>query len=73
MITENQSKLKVGDKVRYSNSFLRSISAYAGSLPFAKGRITSITDFGSTKIAMIRWNDPEVPAKVNVANLEKVR
>lgn len=63
----------VGDTVQYSADWLRSVGAYTGELPRVKGKVTSITDYGSTKVATIDWGNPEIPERVNVANLTKVK
>lgn len=66
----------VGDRVKYKREFLRSISCFTGSLPFARGTIIALKGDGKNwMIATIRWDagrdvDPsEVPEKVNAANL----
>ena len=65
--------LKPGDKVAYSTRFLQSISAYTGDLPFARGVIRSIDTLSAeTQIAEIDWNTPDIPARVNVANLCRI-
>jgi len=63
------AKIGVGDTVKYSRNFLRSIGEYGGSLPRAKGVVTGIKNLGGLKLAVIDWDDPDVPEKVNVKNL----
>lgn len=60
----------VGSRVKYKVNFLRSISCYTGPMPFARGRVTQIKEIG-VKIASIDWDGPtpDVPDRVNVANL----
>lgn len=65
--------ISVGDQVRYSRNWLQSTSTFTGDLPRAKGTVTAIKDYGSTKIATIEWDKPDLPEKVNVANLSKVK
>lgn len=40
-----------------------------GEIPFARGTVESIADYGGTRIATVDWGNPEIPARVNVANL----
>jgi hypothetical protein len=63
----------VGDTVQYSRQWLQSTSTFTGDLPRAKGVVTAIKGYGSTKIATIEWDRPDVPERVNVANLSKVK
>lgn len=69
---EMSRKIKVGSKVKYSARFLRSIGAYSGSLPFAKGKVTDLKKFGENFLAEIDWKDKDIPEKVLVSNLIKV-
>ncbi len=66
--------MKVGDKVRYSAPFLRSTGQMTGDTGFARGQITGIqrlgTDPNGTELAVIAWDNPDIPTKVNVKNLE---
>jgi hypothetical protein len=64
----------IGDRVRYSATFLRSIGCYSGTLPFARGTITAVKNYSkSFAIATIDWQNPDVPEKVNVGNLERCK
>ena len=69
--------IKVGDKVRYTGKFLRSIGAYTGPLGQGKGIVKKLEPLGRgsdlTYIATIDWNNPEIPEKVNIKNLEKIK
>jgi hypothetical protein len=65
--------IEIGDTVRYSRAWLQSTSTFTGDLPRAKGIVTAIKDLGGLKIATIDWGNPEIPEKVNVANLSKVK
>lgn len=65
--------LAVGDKVGYSRVFLKSICAFTGDLPRAKGEIVEIKTYSKDlAIATIKWDLPDVPDKVNVKNLAKI-
>lgn len=61
----------IGDRVRYSAQFCRSIGMYAGPRPNAVGTVVQITNLGATAICEIQW-DEALPPKVNAANLSKV-
>ena len=63
------SKISVGDRVKYSAKFLRSIGAYTGELPFAKGTVREISHWGTLTVARVEWGNPEIPEGVNVGNL----
>lgn len=76
-----KSSLKVGDRVRYSTKFLRSISAYTGDLPFARGEIEELKPIGRSEllIATIKWDraygggdEGSAARKVLVSNLERI-
>jgi hypothetical protein len=58
--------IKPGDKVGYSQAFLRSTGQYTGPVPFARGVVRSVTAGG---IATVDWGDPDIPKKVHVFNL----
>lgn len=65
--------LQVGDAVAYSRAFLRSIGAFSGDLPHAKGKITGLVPVGrEVVLAEIDWDRAELPARVNVKNLCRV-
>ncbi len=61
--------MEIGDTVKYSRNFLRSICALTGPLPFATGKISAIERLGSLQLARIIWDTPEAPERVNVKNL----
>ena len=65
--------INVGDTVRYSRDWLQSTGTFTGDLPRAKGVVTAIRDYGSTKIATVDWGNEDIPERVNVANLSKVK
>lgn len=67
-----KAALQIGDEVAYAVQFLRSIGEVSGPLPFARGTITALDSYGGVTIATIAWNDPEIPQRVNVANLARV-
>lgn len=71
--------IKVGDRVAYARHFLRSICAFTGAIPFARGVVESIDAKHGSAIATIAWRkdtadwQPDaLPARVNVANLVRV-
>jgi hypothetical protein len=63
-LVPNPNIIRVGDRVAYRVTFLRSICAYTGELPFARGKVTDITG----DIATIDWNNG-APPRVHTANL----
>ena len=69
---ERTRPIEVGDNVAYSASFLRSIAAYAGDIPHARGVVKELQTIGETTLAVIDWNNEEIPPKVNIANLARV-
>ena len=67
------SKIEVGDRVAYSAKFLRSIDAYIGEFPFARGTVIEIVPLGDDiLLATINWHNIFAGEKVNVKNLRKV-
>lgn len=75
-MTHTAQKFTVGDRVQYRAAWLRSVGAFTGPLPFAKGTITKITGTpGGSMLASITWSGytEELAAKVNTFNLEAIR
>jgi hypothetical protein len=64
--------IEVGDKVCYSRQFLQNTGQLTGDVPFARGVVTKIVPLGETSLAEIDWDTPDLPARVNTANLSKV-
>jgi hypothetical protein len=67
--------IRPGARVAYSAKFLRSIGCQTGPMPFARGRVIVMRHYaGATvaTVATVAWNDPAMPAGVNVANLISV-
>jgi hypothetical protein len=69
---ERTQSIKIGDKVGYSHAFLKSTGQHTGSVPFAKGTVTDLVTFGSATLALVDWDTPDMPERVNVANLARV-
>jgi hypothetical protein len=70
------SVIHVGDKVRYSSDFLHNTGQMLGVPPFARGVVVALEPLSSeTMLARIDWGHDggELPEKVNVVNLEKVK
>ena len=72
MSWQERVSIKVGDRVQYSRHWLKSTGQFTGDIPHAKGTVTAIKELGSLKIATVDWANPEIPERVNVANLSKV-
>jgi len=66
-----KTKIKAGDLVAYSVQFLRSIGESPTSdLCHCRGTITDVKHYSDRlAIASIRWDNPEIPEKVNCCNL----
>lgn len=60
---------QVGDRVKYSRKFLRSIGTFTGEMPFARGTVRATEKLGEITLAVMDWNDDDMPEKVNVNNL----
>ena len=69
------STIQVGDKVAYSASWLRSTGQMAGDIGHARGVVTGLKVLSEDVVlAEVDWGgDPEVPTKINVKNLARVR
>lgn len=68
-------ELQIGDRVGYSRDFLQSCGIYTGSVPFWKGEIVDILNWGKRQIAEVKWENADVdnsPSLVSVSNLAKV-
>ncbi len=76
------TEIEVGTRVMYARKFLRSISAFTGVMPFARGTVTALDrhqlDSTGFAIATISWDDEYgldaedgylLPRRVNIANL----
>lgn len=66
---QRTQKINVGDRVAYCAAFLRSTGQYAGDVPHAKGEVKALVPLGETTLAEIEWDHPDLPTRVNVANL----
>lgn len=66
--------VRVGDFVRYSSDWCRSVGALTGDIPFARGEVIEITRVTETlDLARVKWDQPDIPERVNVKNLERCR
>lgn len=66
--------IRVGDRIGYSKAFLQSTGQYTGDVPLARGEVTGLTTLGKdTTLAVIAWDRPGLPERVNVKNLSTVR
>ena len=69
-----KTTIQVGDSVRYRGDFLRTIGAYSGPLGWAKGTVTALQTLSiDVVLAAVTWDNPDMPAKVNVKNVERTR
>ena len=72
--TRRTQPIQVGDLVRYSAEWLRSTCQYAGDIAHAKGRVTALQVLSpEVVLATIDWGNTDIPERVNVRNLQRVR
>lgn len=68
-----KTKFSVGNRVRYSSTFCRTIGAISGWTPQARGEITKLTG----DLATIQWDfagpDGNLIGGANVFNLQKIK
>jgi hypothetical protein len=60
--------ITTGTRVAFSRAFLKSIHAFTGWHPFARGEVLNIQDLGGIKLATIAW-DCGTGSCVNLKNL----
>ena len=71
--TRRTAAIGAGDTVAYSRTWLQSTGQVTGDVPFARGRVKSLIPLGSLVLAEIEWNTPDLPERVNVKNLSRVK
>ena len=61
----------LGDKVRYAQAFLRSISCYAGPMAHAVGTVTAVESFGEGDYVLVSvdWHGEDLPVRILECNL----
>ena len=66
--------IAVGSMVKYSAAWLRSTGQYTGDICFAKGKVTELRPMagGKMTLAVVEWDKPDLPNKINVKNLTPV-
>ena len=64
--------LKVGDPVRISDAWQKACKVESAFIPLASGVIVRFEESKRGKIAVVDWDLPHVPERVNVANLTKI-
>ena len=73
MTATTKRKFAIGDRVRYSSKFCRTVGAVSGFTPQARGAITGFTG----DLAHISWDFPGpdglFTGYANVFNLQKLR
>lgn len=69
---ERTKAIAVGDRVCYSRTFLQNTGQQTGSVPFARGVVQRLIPLGESTLAEIAWDQPDLPARVHVANLSRV-
>jgi hypothetical protein len=71
--TERTAGVQIGDTVAYSKQFLQSTGQYTGDVPLARGKIIGFTTLVDTLLAEIEWDRGDLPGRVNVRNLSRVK
>ena len=64
--------MQIGDKVRYAQAFLRSISCYAGPLAHAVGTVVAMESFSyerAPRLVSVDWHGEELPQRILECNL----
>jgi len=67
------SAIQAGDTVAYAKAWLQSTGQQTGDTPFARGRVKCLVPLGSLVLAEIEWDTPDLPNRVNVKNLSRVK
>ena len=65
--------IEAGDRVAYSKQWLRGTGQMTGDMPQARGTVMEVQVLGSLRLAVIQWDHPDFPEKVNVKNLSRIR
>ena len=71
--TSRITGIQVGNRVAYSWQWLRSTGQMTGEVPQARGTVTRIEPLGSLSLAVIKWDQPDLPERVNVKNLSLIK
>jgi len=71
--TERVADIKAGDTVAYAKAWLRSTGQFTGDAPQARGVVKTIEPVGELRLAVIAWDTPNLPERVNVKNLSRVK
>lgn len=66
-----KTKIAVGDTVRYSPRWLRSIGSSDDELRRARGVVTKLTRYGETTIAGVEWSTSRMPSSACVQYLQR--
>ena len=67
------SPIRVGDTIAYSKRFLQSIGCHIGDMASARGKVLAIEPIEQAILALIDWNTPGLPDRVNVKHLSLVK
>jgi hypothetical protein len=71
--TKLYARIKAGDKVKYARDFCRSIGAYTGDIPFARGTVQRIERWDSgLEVAVVRWDQVDTGAAIELEGTSKV-
>src|SRR5262249_16646191 len=71
---QRAAPIQPGDRVAYSRAFLKSTASHTGDLPQARAVVSALEPLGKDiMLAVIEWNIPDLPKRVNVKNLARSR
>lgn len=65
-----KKELKLRDTVRFSSEWLRSTGSHSNEMAQAKGTIVGLVALGSTTLALVEWDKPDLPDQVGIDTLE---
>lgn len=70
-VTVNQ-KIHVGDRVKYSTRFIRSIGNVGCWRAEVKGTVIDLVSMSTTSLALVQWDDGNGFSEVNFENVVKI-
>ena len=68
----SKTGVQVGNIVGYSRAWLQSTGMLTGPIPFARGVVMDLEDFGRSSLATVQWDIEDAPSKVLAVNLARV-
>lgn len=68
---ERTSPIKVGDRVCFKASFLRSTGQYTGETPHLRGEVIELKTLGDNILVTVKWSE-DYTSNALACNLSKV-